>query len=284
MAVAALASFAWGFGGIFAVLISASGLVLTFYRLWLGSALLLVILYATGRRMSWSLLRATWLGGVFLAGDMTFFFSALKLASVVDVSVIGAVQPVLVLMAARRLFGERMGRWDVMWMLVAVAGVTLTVLGPGATSHHQLAGDLLAVGALLSWSAYWLASKKARVETDALEYTTGVTIVSALIVTPIVFLAGQSLGHIHAGDWFWLILLAVVPGSGHLLMNWAHKYVDASVSSVISCLSPLIAAVAAVIFLHQPLSTEQVGGLLVGLVAISIVAARHNDVAAPALE
>jgi drug/metabolite transporter (DMT)-like permease len=108
--VSALAASAWGFGGIFAVLISASGLVLTFYRRWLGSVLLLIVLYASGRRMNWTVLRSTWLGGAFLAGDMVFFFSALKLISVVDVTVIGAIQPALALIAARRLFGERMGQ------------------------------------------------------------------------------------------------------------------------------------------------------------------------------
>jgi drug/metabolite transporter (DMT)-like permease len=282
--VSALAASAWGFGGIFAVLISAPGLVLTFYRLWLGSVLLLIVLYASGRRMNWTVLRATWLGGAFLAADMAFFFSALKLISVVDVTVIGAIQPALVLVAARRLFGERMGRWDVVWILLAMTGVTVTVLGPGETSHHQLVGDLLAVGALLSWSGYWLASKRARVLTNALEYTAGVTIAAAVIVTPIVLLSGQSLGRVEVGDWSWIGLLAIVPGGGHLLMNWAHRYVDASVSSAISCLSPLVAALAALVILDQPLSAVQVGGLLVGLAAIAVVAARHRDVAITGLE
>jgi drug/metabolite transporter (DMT)-like permease len=284
LVVSALAASAWGFGGIFAVLISAPGLVLTFYRLWLGSVLLLIVLYASGRRMNWTVLRATWLGGAFLAADMAFFFSALKLISVVDVTVIGAIQPALVLVVARRLFGERMGPWDVVWILLAMTGVTITVLGPGETSHHQLVGDLVAVGALLSWSGYWLASKRARVLTNALEYTAGVTIVAAVIITPIVLLSRQSLGRVEVGDWLWIGLLAFVPGGGHLLMNWAHRYVDASVSSAISCLSPLVAALAALVILGQRLSTVQVGGLLVGLAAIAVVAARHRDVAAPGLE
>ena len=162
LGASALASVGWGFGAIFARLASASGLVLCFYRLWLGAALLSIAVYASGRRLSWSNFRASWLGGVFLAGDMAMFFCAVKLTSVVDVTVIGAVQPALVLIAARPLLGERMGRWDVFWILVAIAGVSAAVIGPGVTSHHQLLGDLLATGSMLSWSAYWLASKHAR--------------------------------------------------------------------------------------------------------------------------
>jgi drug/metabolite transporter (DMT)-like permease len=273
----ALAAVGWGFGPIFATLTSAPGLVLTFYRLWLGAALLTAAVYASGRRLGWRTLRTSWLGGVFLGGDMSMFFSAIKLTSVVDATVISAVQPVIVLIAARRLFQEQMGRWDVFWILVAMAGVTGAVLGPGVTSHHQVLGDLLAVGAMLSWSAYWLVSKHARVEQNALEYTAGVTIVAAALVTVIVVVSGQSLARVESGDWLWIGLLAVVPGSAHLLMNWVHRYVDASLSSVIGASNPIAAAVAAVVILGQRLTAVQIAGGLVGIAAIAVVATRHRQ-------
>jgi drug/metabolite transporter (DMT)-like permease len=267
----------WGFGAIFAALAFAPGLVLSFYRLWLGAALLAIIVLATGRRLSWATLRASWLGGVFLAGDMALFYSAVKVASVVDVTVIGAFQPVLVILVARRLFGERLARWDVLWIALAMVGVVATVLGPGVKSRHQLLGDLLAVGSLLCWSAYWLVTKHARELHGALEYTFGVTVMAAVTVTPVVLLSGQSLGHVKLGDWTWIILLAVVPGSGHLIMNWSHRYVDASISSVLGCLSPLVAAVAAIPILGQSLALFQLAGVLVGLGAIAAIAARHRQ-------
>jgi drug/metabolite transporter (DMT)-like permease len=271
------AAIGWAFGGIFAKLSSAPGLVVTFYRLWLGVGLLFVVLLSSGRRLTWSSLRASWLGGLFLAGDMAMFFSAVKLTSVVDATVIGAAQPVLVLIAARSLFGERMTPRDLFWIVLAMVGVGTAVVGPGVTSHHQLDGDLLAVGALLSWSAYWLAAKRARAVQDSLEYTAGVMLVAAVTVTPVVLLSGQSLGRVEASDWLWLSLLAIVPGGAHLLMNWAHRYVDASVSSVIGASSPIFAAVAAMLILGQPLTPLQICGGLVGIAAIAVVAARHRQ-------
>lgn len=277
LGAAGLASVGWGFGAIFARLTFASGLVLTFYRLWAGSAVLVIFMLASGRRLSWSNLRASWLGGVFLTGDMAMFFCAVKLTSVVDVSVIGAVQPALVLIAARPLFGERMGRWDVFWIFVAIAGVSAAVVGPGVRSHHQLAGDLLAVGSLFCWSAYWLVSKHARESQPALEYTAGVTIVAAMTMTPIVLLAGQPLARVEAGDWLWISLLAIVPGTANLLINWAHRYVDASVSSVIGASNPIVAATAAMVILGQPLTIVQVCCGLVALAAVAVVATRHRQ-------
>jgi drug/metabolite transporter (DMT)-like permease len=272
-----LAAVLWAFGAIFAALTFAPGLVLAFYRLWLGALLLWIIAAVTGHRLTWSTMRASWLGGVLLAGDMALFYSAVKMASVVDVTVIGALQPILVILAARRLFQERLGRWDVVWIVLAMLGVVATVLGPGVTTRHQLAGDLLAVGSLLCWSAYWLVTKHVRELHGAMEYTTGVTIMAALSVSLVVLVSRQSLGQVKLGDWTWICLLAVVPGTGHLIMNWAHRYVEASISSVIGCLSPLVAAVLAIPILNQSLTVSQVGGVIVGLGAIAAVAARHRQ-------
>jgi len=239
--------------------------------------LFILVLYASGRRLTWAAMRASWLGGVFLAIDIALFISAVKLTSVVDVTVIVAVQPAFVLIAARRLFGERIGRWGVVWILLAMVGVAVAVLGPGVNSHHQVVGDLMAVGALLSWSAYWLVSKHARVVHNAMEYTTGVTIAAALAVTPMVLVSSESLTRVRAGDWLWISLLALVPGTGNLVMNWAHRYVEASISSAINCLNPLVAAIAAWLILGQPLTLVQDGGILLGLTAISVVAAQHRE-------
>ena len=284
LGTSAAAAALWGFGGIFAALASAPGIVVTFYRLWLGAVLLSMMMFGAGRRLTWATLRATWIGGPLLACDMVMFYSAVKLTSIVDATVIGAFQPALVLIAARRLFAERMGRWDVVWIFLAMAGATVAIIGPGKSSHHQVVGDLLAVGALLSFSAYWLVTKQARQMRDAMEYTAGVTIMAAVAVTPVVLLSGQSLGSVRVSDWFWISLLTVVPGSGHLLMNWAYRFVDASVSSAISCLSPLVAAVAAIPILGQSLTGTQVGGALFGLAAIAVVAARHHEPAQPLSE
>jgi drug/metabolite transporter (DMT)-like permease len=267
----------WGFAGIFVALTYAPGLVLTFYRLWMGAAVFAVVLYGSGGRLSWSLLRATWLGGILLAGDMAMFYCAVKTTSIVDVTVIGALQPALVMIVSRRLFAERLARRDVGWIVLAMVGVAIAVIGPGVTNRHEVVGDVLAVGSMVSFSAYWMASKHARQLSGALEYTTGVTMVAAVVMAPVVVLSGQSLGQIRGSDWWWIALLVAVPGSGHLVMNWAHRFVDASISSAISCLSPLIAAIAAIPILGQPLTSLQVSGVLVGLVAIAVIAVHQRQ-------
>jgi hypothetical protein len=56
-------------------------------------------------------------------------------------------------------------------------------------------------------------SKHARAKYDALDYTAGVTIVAAIVLVPLVLVSGQSLKGVPLHGWFWIGLLAIVPGA-----------------------------------------------------------------------
>jgi drug/metabolite transporter (DMT)-like permease len=284
LGAAVVAAALWDFGGIIVKIASLSALQLTFYRLWIGAVALTAITLATGRRVTWMTMRQSWLGGLLFAGDLITFFSAVKLTSIVVASLIGAFQPALVFVLARRMFGERFHRWDVLWIALSLVGVVITVVGAKSHGHQQIDGDLFAFGALLFWTAYWLVSKRSRRHLDALEYTTGATITAAFAITLVALITGQHLGGVNGGGWFWIVLLAVVPGSGHLIMNWAHRYVDASISSVIGNLSSLVAAVAAFAILGQVMTVLQIVGVAIGLSAIAVVAYRQREPASTPLE
>lgn len=273
-----LAAVGWGFAGVFASLTSVSGVVLTFYRTWIGTALLTAALYVGGRRMSVHVIRVSAVGGLLLAADMSLFFSSVKLTSVAVTTVIGALQPALVMLMAGRLLGERVDRLNIVWTAVAIVGVAIIVLGGGTPDHHERLGDLLAVGSLLAWAGYFVAAKRAQPRIDALDYTAGVTLVAAAATSVVVLVSRASFGVEHGRDWLWICLLAVVPTGAHLMMNWAHRYLDASISSVIGSANPIVAAIAAYFVLGQGLDPLQIAGGSIGIVAISVVAARRRHV------
>jgi drug/metabolite transporter (DMT)-like permease len=285
LAATAAAAGAWGVAAIFVDLATLPALVLTFYRLWFAAGLLLVACLVTRTRLSWHDLTAVVPGGVLLAADMACFFSAVRLTSIADATVISALQPVMVMFAAVPLFAETVRRSDMAWTAVAIGGVAVLVVGGANPAHgHHLSGDLLAVASVLAWSGYFLVSKHARAGIGALEYTFGVTVVAALVITPVVLIAGESFRVSTAANWWWICLLALVPGSGHLLMNWAHRSVDVSVSSLIGATNPLFAAAAAWLVLGQSLNALQIAGGLVGVGAVSLVAGRRQSTASTPIE
>ncbi len=271
---ASLAAVAWGFAGILAALTTCSGITASFWRLLIGACFYSVALAVKRRRLSAAVLRACVPGGLFLAGDVVFFFSAIKLTSIAIVSVIGAMQPVVVSLAARRLFAERRTGWDLTWMAVAIGGVVLTVVGTSSARPDRLSGCLLAAVSMLCWSAYWIVSKRARASYGSLEYTAGVTFVALIVLVPVTLISDHGVGHLTAGDWLPLLLIAVIPGGGHLVMNWVHRYMAASLSSIIGNLNTLVAAVAAVPILGQSLTPVQGLGVVValgGVIALAIL-------------
>jgi drug/metabolite transporter (DMT)-like permease len=278
LAAVILGTVAWGSTGIFVKEIGLAALPITFYRLWLGAVLLGALLLVRRRPLSLAVLLRSVLPGLFLAVDIALFFSALKLTSVAVATVIGALQPALVLVVAGRLFGERVGRRVVVWTAVSIGGIVAVAVGPGVPRGEHLTGDALAVGSLVAFTGYWLVSKRAiGASADYERYTFGVMLVAAVAMTPVAFLCGERLGPVRPADWFWLTLLALVPGSGHLLFNFAHRFVDVSVSSVVSAGNPIIASLLALLVLGEPLDAVQIAGGIVAVLAIAAIAHQAAD-------
>ncbi len=273
MAVA-FAAAGWGTAAIFIRLSHVPPLVLTEYRLVVSSGLLLVVLAVTGRRLRLSDLWAAIPGGVLLCADMACFFTAVDETRVVDAAVIGALQPALVMLVARPLFDERVDRWDLGWTALAIAGVVAVVAGDGVPRGTNVRGDVLAVVSLLAWSAYFLVSKRARQRTGTVEYTFWVTLVAAIVLVPFAVGSGERLVVDSASPWLWIAMLALIPGTGHLLVNWAHSRVDVSISSVIGSSNPIFAAGVAWAVLGQGLDAVQILCGLVGIAAMCVVAGR----------
>lgn len=271
----------WGCSGVVIKLVSASGIVTSVYRL--GFALPFLWLTALARPAMRRALSPRWAvaslaGGALFAAHQLFFFNALKETSVANVSIIGALQPVLVLLVAGPWFGERPTAGAVGWSLLAVIGAAVVVVGSKGTPSWSLHGDVLAVINLGAFTAYFLVSKHFRAEVGAGEYVVGMTTVAAAIVTAIAVLGGEDLASPHGVDWLWLLFLAIVPGTiGHLLSNWAHPHLSAFLISVLLLAVPVVAALAAMVFLAEPVRPMQVFGGAIVLAAIGILVTANRD-------
>lgn len=261
----------WGFGPILVRLAVLPTLALSLYRMWLGFALMAPLWATTRRPPSWLALRVAAPAGLMFGANLMLFVGAVRLTSVASATLIQVLQPALVLLVAGRWFGERVGAREVVWTAVSIGGVALVVLGSASRPGWNPLGDLLAVGALLTWTGYFLAAKRARDHLTTIELMTWVMLIAALVVTPVAWLSGQDLGPPRGISWLWLGLFVLVPGAGHFLMNWAHRFVDVSVSSLLAVGWPVVSAAAAWVILREPLAPVQVLGGLLAMAAITAV-------------
>jgi drug/metabolite transporter (DMT)-like permease len=235
------------------------------WRLAIGAVLLQLALLATGRRLRLSTIRACWPGGVFYAADLVLSFGAFRITSVASATVIGALAPIFIAVGASRLFGERFGRREVLFALLSFAGVGLVAVGSAGSAAWNPIGDLLALGSVVAWTAYWLFSKRARQDVSALEYMATATLVGAVLVVAITAIGGVSLAPPEGPDWAWLWIVVLIPGTlGHLGVAWAHRHLEAWLSSLITQCQPVVASILAWVVLDQPLTPLVItGGLLV---------------------
>jgi len=83
-------------------------------------------------------------------------------------------------------------------------------------------------------------------------------------------------------NWAWLAALVLVPGTGHLLVNWAHSRVRLVVSSMLVLSIPALSTVAAAVVLDEPITAVQVIGMVIVLGALAVVIKRETDTPSPA--
>jgi len=269
-----VADVAWGAGNVFVKLAQMPAVSFAFYRLWLGFLVLGVICVAARRRVAWRDVRASVPGGIGFGSYMILLYAALHATNVADVTIIGALQPVLVMLVAGRLFGERFGGREVGLAVVATGGVVLVVLGSSGTPAWTLRGDLLAVLALLAFTGFWLASKHARSNAgvDTLAYVTIVALIGSLLATPATLAIGHGLPVPTGSDWLWLALTVALPGTlAHFLGAWAQRRVEVWRSSLVQLGVPVVGVAIAWVALNEPLTPLAVAGGAVVLLALAAV-------------
>jgi drug/metabolite transporter (DMT)-like permease len=246
------------------------GMALAAYRSSVGAVALVALLYLTGRRLTWAKFRVGIVGGIFLGLDLILFFSAVKLTTVANATVIGALQPALVILISAPLLGERVARGASRWALVGLAGSTLVVFGAAGLPDWSVQGDSIAVLALLAWTGYFVASRMIRNKVEALEYAATTAIVASLVAWPAAILFHQDVSWPDMQSWLWILGLAIVSGiGGHLLMSVSIPHLPLWASSTMTLSIPVISTVTAAIFLGESVAPAQVVGMVIVLLALA---------------
>jgi len=274
------ASLFWSFGGVLGKSTGASGIVLSFWRLWIAMAVLAAVAAITRRWPSWTDLRASAIAGVLFGFNLCAFFITLQYTSIAVALIIGALSPVIALPIAVAFMGERLTAVKVGCALVAVTGVVVAVLTASAAadgSSTEPIGYVWAVVSLLVWVLYLLQTKRVRATVETVRYMTSVTLIGAVTVSLLVLVTRSNLSQIHSAGWLWVTLLAIGPGiAGHGLVAWAQPHVDASVTSVLIQLEPVGASIAAWVFLEEHVSLPQALAMLLVVASLSLLAYREG--------
>jgi drug/metabolite transporter (DMT)-like permease len=269
---AGIAVCAWSTGTILAKYIDMGSLAIGFYRFAFFAVMLVVWMQVRGTPFRLRVIRDSMWGGLALGADIALFFSAVKLTSVVNATIIGSMQPIVVGVIAARFFGETIRLRDALWSIVAIAGAVLVVAASAGDATTDIRGDLLAAAAMLSWSAYFITSKNSKKTMTPTEFTAGTSLWTMAICAPLGFLFGQDMSWPSATNWGWLIAMAIASGLvGHAMMNWSLVRIPLWVGSTFTLLIPVFSALLAWLVLDEAVSALQALGMVVVIGALAVV-------------
>ena len=252
-----------------------AGLVFAFHRMWLAAIVYTLISVARRAPPTWRTIRLSTPGGLWFAFNVATFFVAVGNTTIAHATVIGALQPVALMLVANRLFGERIRRVDLLLTVLAISGVAFVVFARASTGSSDRFGDLCAFASMLGYAAYYVASKKARTTLGTLEYQTSLTLVAAFALAVVVAVAGKDLAAPRVSSWGWAVAMVALPGSGHLLTNFAHAHVRLGVLGVLTLFSPVGSTFLAWLVLDETLNWWQLIGMAAVVSSLSLIVATN---------
>lgn len=252
-----------------------SGIVTASYRLLIGVVLLLGVLIVSGRRPTAAGLRVAVAPGLAYGISILLFFTAFKQTSIANATLIAALQSGVSLSVVGRLFGEKVRVGELVLTAVATGGVVLVILGGESGGTGSLDGDLLAVGAMLANTAYFVLAKRARaaIHVEAGDFQFGLLVVAAVLTVPFV-LVGGDVPVPDGGDWTRLAWLAVGGTAAHFAVNWSHRHVTLTTASMLTLAVPVVSSTIAWFVLDEYLSVVQWLGAGITLAALAAVVLR----------
>ena len=202
--------------------------------------------------------------GFLLAMHFVFWFSALKLTSIANTTVLGNVAPAFTLLFERVWYKRKLS-WITITALsiILVGGIIVQGEDLGSMGGAGL-GNIMAILSAIFLGSVFLIGAKVRKNTPVITYTRMVYTVSAivLLVSSLV-LDNQIIGYT-INNYFWLLMLGLIPTLiGHTAFSYSIKFVSPTVIATFPLGEPLIASYLAWLLFAEKVPFYVVGGGLV---------------------
>jgi drug/metabolite transporter (DMT)-like permease len=254
--------------GLFVLMSGQSAQTVVFFRCLIGGLALLGWLSWQGawRRLTVRAIGWLLLGAVALISNWLCLFSAYRLSSISIATVIYHVQPFFLIMLAA-LAQKELPTWDKLsWLALAFLGVAMiSGINFGADRSAMLGGAVLALVAAFLYALATLATRKLAgvppAQIAGLQLILGIPVLAPLADFSSVGLAWQS--------WSSLLILGLVhTGLMYNLLYAAFQRLPAGMIASLSFIYPIVAILVDVTFFHTVLSSIQMLGILLILVAV----------------
>jgi drug/metabolite transporter (DMT)-like permease len=269
------------FGAILTRLSEAPFLVIAFYRLALASFIISPIACIHSgkelRLLSNKNRILSLLAGLFLSLHFVFWIASLSHTTVASSVVLVTTNPIFVAIASRFLFSEKLGKNIIIGIGICLIGAALIGYSDWHIGSEAFTGDLLAILGALAVACYFIIGRKLRPGVGIISYTFLVYGSATLLLLLVVIVLDLSLLGYSQNTYIILMLLALVPQLlGHSSLNWALRFMPATLVTIAILGEPVVATILAFIILDEAPTVMQLAGGVLILSGIFVAFGRNN--------
>ena len=242
------------------------GIASAFYRMFIGAVVLWPMLLLSGVKLK-GVSRGAWmlaaLGGVFFAGDVGLFNTAVMHTSAGSATFLANNAPLLVGLMTWALT-RKIPAWR-FWVALAIASTGAWLIVSVDAGHAASAADLLAVGSSVCFAMYLMTTERMRKEMDTRVLVTISATASAAALLGFALLTHASLAIPSARSLAAVLGLGLVcQVLGYFCLTYALGHLPATVTSVVLLtVAPLTAVFAFGIFGERMTLAQIAGGAFV---------------------
>jgi len=209
------------------------------------------------------------MGGIGYVGQALSYFTALTLIPAGLVALLLYLYPAIVTILAVIILKERISKWKIIALLIALGGTVLTI---GPTGGGRLLGIIFGLGAAFIYSIYILVGSKIAKQVTAIQSSTVVIVSAAVISGGLVAIKGPAFPATASG-WASVIAIALISTILAIVTFFAGlERVGPTNASTLSTVEPAVTVVLAVMVLGETISCLRIVGGIMIILAVIILA------------
>jgi drug/metabolite transporter (DMT)-like permease len=284
---AIISSASFGFSPLFSLGLVAVGLTnadILSYRWGLAGIVLMIYAFCKKKTLRFNSFDEVWkiilLSALRAITSVTLLIGYANISSGIA-STINFMYPVIVALCMMFIFGEHKSLVDIGAIAVSIFGVYLLASGDSLVVEggDTTLGLTCSIISAFSFAAYYILMKRLRADKiEVVKFTTWIMILSAVyfLIGAVIFEGGLTM---IPDTKSWLLILGLALWST-MVSNFtgvkAVRRIGPTMTSILGALQPVTAVILGVVFLNEHLYTRSLIGILLILVAVTVVVLHQN--------
>lgn len=285
---AIISSASFGFSPLFSIGLLAAGLsnfdVLS-YRWGIAGIVLMIYAFAKKKTLRINSFDEGW--KIFLLSALRALTSVTLLIGYANISsgiasTINFMYPVIVALCMMFIFGEHKSWVDMLAIAAAIFGVYLLASGDSliVENGNTKLGLTCSIISAFSFAAYYILMKRLKADKiEVVKFTTWIMLLSAVYFIICAFVLEGKLTMV-TGVKNWMYILGLGLWST-MISNFtgvkAVRRIGPTLTSILGALQPVTAVVLGILFLHEHLYTRSLIGIILILIAVTVVVMHQNN-------